>query len=262
MKMLKFIIVLPLLFAPCVFATNLNETNASKASQSEIEYQNSDIFKKAQTAYNEGRYSEASLLYKKLLSHGVKNVEVEYNLANAYFKNTQLPEAVWHYRKAWYAKPRDPDIRANMHFAINAAGAIEPAMGLTEKLFSALSQNEWITGAIGAYFLLMLLLTLGVLIRPSRRSLFRLSLLPLAFIFLCAGGWHHWQQLIDLPEWVVVKTEATALYGPIKESKAHYKIPLAALVRQRSAETKGWVEIEYDGKKGWINKKYIHRVSP
>ncbi len=222
----------------------------------------SEIFLKAQAAYDDGRYAEASLLYEELLGNGVANVEVRYNLANAYFKNAQLPEAVWHYRKAWYAAPRDPDIRANMHFALNAAGAAEPAPGFLEKTLSMLSQNEWIMTAIGAYIAFTLLLILGLLIRPSKRTLFKLSLFPVALILVATGGWWHWQQLGTNPEWVVVKSGATALYGPVEGSTAHYELPLAALVRQRSADSKGWIEIEYDGKNGWLKEEYIHRVSP
>ena len=219
-------------------------------------------FSAAKTAYDEAHYAEAAQLYEQLLSNGVANVEVQYNLANAYFKNAQLPEAVWHYRKAWYAAPRDPDIRANMHFALNAAGAAEPAPDPLAKTLSSLSKNEWLMVAIGAYLLLTLLLMLGLLVRRAKRLLYKLSLLPAALILISAGGLWHWQQFENNPEWVVVKSGATALYGPVEQSTAHYELPLAALVRQRSTDSKGWVEIEYDGKKGWLKQKYIHRVSP
>lgn len=221
-----------------------------------------ETFAAAQAAYDAGRYAEASMLYEKLLSNGVSNVEVQYNLANAYFKNGNLPQAVWHYRKAGYAAPRDPDIQANLHFALTAAGAAEPAPGLIEKSFAVLSQNEWIMVAIGAYVAFTLLLLLGQLIRPARRTLAKLSLLPAALILVAAGGWWQGQQLGANPEWVVVKSGATALYGPVAGSTAHYKVPLAALVRQRGIDSKGWVEIEYDGKNGWLKDEYIQRISP
>jgi tetratricopeptide (TPR) repeat protein len=223
---------------------------------------NDETFAKAQEAYDNGRYAEASMLYEQLLGEGVSNVEVQYNLANAHFKNGDLPSAVWHYRKAWYAAPRDPDILANMHFALNAAGAAEPAASIAQRFFSTLSQNEWVMAAIGGYVLFTLLLILGMLVRPAKRTLAKLSLLPAALILVAAGGWWHWQQLGLHPEWVVVKSGATAFFGPVEGSTAHYKIPLAALVRQRGSDSKGWVEIEYDGKNGWLKAEYIKSVSP
>ena len=79
---------------------------------------------------------------------------------------------------------------------------------------------------------------------------------------LAGGGGYYWQRLSLHPEWVVVRTDATALFGPIKGSTAHYKLPLGALVRQRDTNAKGWIEIEYDGKRGWIPMEYITLISP
>ena len=219
-------------------------------------------FQKAKEAYDAGRYTEAAAHYETLLSNGVSNVEVEYNLANAYFKNAQLPDAVWHYRKAWYAAPRDPDIRANLSFALSAAGASIPSANLLDQSLTELSQVEWIKIAMGAYLLFTLLLLLGQLIRPARRILSQLSLLPAVLLLIAVGGWWNWQQFKRHPEGVVVKNNATALYGPVEGSTAHYKVPLAALVRQRATDAKGWTEIEYDGKIGWLKNEYIVRISP
>jgi len=224
--------------------------------------QKTELFLKAQAAYDAEHYAEASLLYESLLYNDIDNLEVKYNLANAYFKNGNLPEAIIHYRAAWYTAPRDPDIRANMHFALNAAGAIEPVPSFLDKTFSILSQNEWIMAAIGGYIAFTFLLILGMLIRPVKRTLAKLSLLPALLILVAVGGWWHWWQFKSRPEAVIVRSGATALFGPIEGSTAHYKIPLAALVRQQSTDAKGWVEIEYDGKDGWVKAEYIQRVSP
>jgi len=230
---------------------------SAKASQSP-----SEIFLMAQAAYDSGHYAEAAILYDQLAGNGVDNVALYYNLANAHFKNGNLAEAVRHYRKAWYKAPRDPDIRANMFFALNAAGAAEPTPSFIERFFNLLSQTEWIMAAIGGYITFTLLLILGMLIRPAKRTLAKLSLLPAALIVVAAAGWWQGQQLKANPECVVVKSGATALFGPIEGSTAHYKVPSAALVRQHSTDAKGWVEIEYDGKKGWLKNEYIKRVYP
>ena len=231
---------------------------STKASQTH----QSEIFLMAQTAYDAGRYAEAASLYNDLVGKGIDNVEVHYNLANAHFKDGNLPEAVLHYRKAGYQAPRDPDIRANLHFALNAAGVVGPTPSLFERFFNILSQSEWITTAIAGYMAIALLLILGMLIRPARRTLFKSSLVPAALALMALGGWWHWRQLKTNPEWVVVKPGATALFGPIEGTTAHYKIPRAGLVRQCGADPKGWIEIEYDGKKGWVKKGYIKRVCP
>ncbi len=221
-----------------------------------------DTFLKAQTAYDDGRYAEAVVLYNKLLDEGIRNNEVHYNLANAYFKDSDLPNAVWHYRKAWYAAPRDPDIRANLYFALNAAGAVEAEPSAFEKILETLAFGEWLLVAVGSYLLLTLLLAAALLVKAGKRNILKLCLFPIALILLSSAGWWHWHKLNANPEWVVVQTEATALFGPVEGSTAHYKLPLAALVRQLNTDSKGWVEVEYDGKRGWLQMDYISRVSP
>ncbi|MEE9367308.1 MAG: hypothetical protein V3V05_00435 [Pontiella sp.] len=221
-----------------------------------------EVFLKAQAAYDDGRYAEAALLYTTLLDEGISNAEVHYNLANACFKDRDLPTAVWHYRKAWYEMPRDPDIRANLHFALNAAGAIESAPGFIERCLSAISLSEWILLAIAGYILLTVLLLAALLLKPARRNLLKLGLLPATILLIAAAGWRNWHQMRENPEGVVVRTEATALFGPVEGSTAHFKIPLAALVRQSNTDSKGWIEVEYDGKQGWLKSEYISRLSP
>jgi len=221
-----------------------------------------DLFDKAQTVYDDGRYAEAVMLYDNMVSNGVENTEVIYNLANAYFKDGDLPQAVWNYRKAWYAAPRDPDIRANLHFALNAAGAIEPAPGLPGRIFSTLSAGEWISAAIAAYLLLALVLALSLLLRAIRSPLLKVSLIPAALLLIALAGWRYWGQFTNAPEAVIVKSGTTALYGPVEGSTAHFDVPLAAIVRQRGTDPKGWIEIEYDGTTGWVKKDNILLLYP
>lgn len=221
-----------------------------------------DLFTKAQAAYDDGRYAEAVILYDNMMSNGVENTEVIYNLANAYFKDGDLPTAVWHYRKAWYGAPRDPDIRANLHFALNAAGAIEPATGLPGRIFATLSASEWVATIVAAYLLLVLLLAMSMLLRSMRYPLLKASLVPAALLLFAVAGWRYWGQLGKAPEAVVIKSGTTALYGPVEGSTAHFDVPLAALVRQQGSDPKGWIEIEYDGKTGWVKKGNILVLSP
>ncbi len=224
--------------------------------------QNGAVFERAQAAYDDGRYGEAAALYEELLERGIDNAEVHYNLANACFKNSELPNAVLHYRKAAYELPRDPDIAANLHFALNAAGAADTPAPAVERLLGSLSQAEWVLLGTAGYLLLSSLLLLLLCLKNHRRGVLRLMAVPLVLTALAYFGWRYWQGFEQNPEWVVSKTEATALFGPVEGSTAHFKLPLGALVRQKSANSKGWIEIEYDGKEGWLKEAYIRPVSP
>ena len=221
-----------------------------------------ETFQKAQTAYDDGRYAEASLLYGQLLEDGVDNMEVHFNLANAAFKDSDLPTAVQHYRTAWYETPRDPDIEANLRFALNAAGATVPNPGFTGRVLASLTRNEWMVVGVAGYLLLLAMLGLMLIMKQARKNLVKLCTVPVTLLLLSAGGWRYWHALAANPEWVVVKKDATALFGPVEGTTAHYKLPLAALVRQTDTDPKGWIEVEYDGKRGWLKQSDIRRVCP
>lgn len=221
-----------------------------------------EIFDKAQAAYDDGRYAEAVLLYDNLLSEGVSNMELHYNLANAAFKDSDLPKAVFHYRKAWYMAPRDPDINANLHFALNAAGSVEPSQNVLGRVLSSMTKGEWIGVAVVGYVLLAVLLSLMLLLKLGRKTLVKLCVIPLFLLALAFSGWRYWKALETHPEWVVEKNDATALFGPVEGSTAHYKLPLAALVRQTDMNAQGWIEVEYDGKRGWLESDQLRPVSP
>jgi tetratricopeptide (TPR) repeat protein len=220
------------------------------------------MFMDGQAAYDEGRYAEAIHCYESMLSNGVVNAEVHYNLANAFFKSGDLPPAVRHYRTAWYTAPRDPDINANLHFALNAAGAVETAPAFIGRAATALSSREWVMASVAAYLVLSALLILALLVRRARPSLLKLCLVPAAGLLITAGGWWQWQTFRTQPEAVVIKNGVTALFGPIEGSTAHYKIPAGALVRQTASDPKGWVEVEYDRKRGWVRMSDILTLSP
>jgi len=221
-----------------------------------------DAFRQAQTEYDNGRYKEAVACYEGILNQGAGNVEIHYNMANAMFKAGDLPNAVWHYRTAWYKAPRDPDINANLHFALNAAGAVEPAHSITRRFFTSLSSNGWMALATASYLLLSAVLFLSIVLRNARYALLKLSLLPALLLLMAGCGWWEWRTFRIRPEAVVIRSGTTALFGPMDGSTAHYKLPQGALVRQCASDPKGWEEVEYDGKKGWIKTQDIMSLSP
>jgi tetratricopeptide (TPR) repeat protein len=219
-------------------------------------------FLAAETAYDAGNYTAAVKLYEEMLQQGVANPELHYNLANAAFKAGDLPTAVRHYRKAWYSNPRDPDIEANLQFALDAAGAVAPHPGRIDRILVSLSEGEWIAVATGLYLLAAVLAMTALFLPARRRGMLEGAAVALLLVLLCAAGWWQWHRLHLHPEWVVDHAGTTALFGPVEGTTAHYKIPLGALVCQRAVDPKGWIEVEYDGRTGWIKTERATRVSP
>ena len=68
-------------------------------------------------AYREGDFEKAIAHYEQLITDGVRNGRVHYNLGNAYFKNEQLGPALLNYYRAEKLMPGDDDIRQNIEMA-------------------------------------------------------------------------------------------------------------------------------------------------
>jgi tetratricopeptide (TPR) repeat protein len=67
--------------------------------------------------YLNRQFTEAVECYQKLIEQGYEAGELYYNLANAYYKQNSLAEAIRYYEKALLLNPGDEDIRQNLSMA-------------------------------------------------------------------------------------------------------------------------------------------------
>ena len=152
-----------------------------------------ETFRQARKSYDAGDYTKAIEQYELLLNDGISNLELRYNLANAHFRAGHIPEAVQYYRNAWYESPADPDIRANLQYALNAAGAVEPTPTFVERSLTSLSKHSWIRLATAGYILLAILLSAAFLSKQRARAvLLKTCLVPTALLIFSAAGWWQW----------------------------------------------------------------------
>lgn len=79
--------------------------------------QSEDTFEKANDAYADDQFSEAVQLYTSLLDDGLVSTELYFNLGNAYFKQNDLANAIFHYEKAFQLNPADQEVRENLEIA-------------------------------------------------------------------------------------------------------------------------------------------------
>ncbi len=68
----------------------------------------------ANTAYQEQNYQKAEEEYMKLVTEGVKNFELFYNLGNTYFKLNDLGSARLYYEKAAKFEPLNTELNENI----------------------------------------------------------------------------------------------------------------------------------------------------
>lgn len=209
------------------------------------------LFHEAGRAYDEGRMADAVDGYVRLLQQGFGAQELFYNLGNAYFRQGQWGQAILNYRRAWMLRPRDPDVRANLRFALQTAGIPEPVSNTFAKPFLFMSQEEWVVLGVAAYWIGAVLLSLYALWRSRPAWLLRLAGLAGLVLLLSAVGFFQWERLCRAPEVVVTEKGHEALFAPLEGSTAHFTAPEGSILRvvERSGS---WVKVARDDQLGWL----------
>ncbi|HET6443176.1 MAG TPA: tetratricopeptide repeat protein [candidate division Zixibacteria bacterium] len=155
---------------------------------------NVDAIETASRLHASGNYDRAIEIYEQLLTQGVNDSVVFYNLGNAYYSIGDIGRAVANYNRAAQLDPRDPDIKANLELA---RGQItEPFIendpgfiGVLSKITDGwLSVNETAIVALSFWFLAGLLL-IGIRYTRDRelRTGFQYATILVILLLLLAG---------------------------------------------------------------------------
>ena len=120
-------------------------------------YAQQDKFQAAENAYANGLYQNSIDLYQQLIAEPFNQPELYFNLGNAAYKKGDLALAIKSYRRAQYLAPTDPDIRANLRYALKTPELPIPETSRFTRLFFSFSENQWIQFTMGLYALLIML---------------------------------------------------------------------------------------------------------
>jgi tetratricopeptide (TPR) repeat protein len=93
----------------------------TESGQQALLDQGNRAFEQALDSTNEqqaqGYYRQAIEAYQQLLTAGVHNAKLHYNLGNAYFLHHDLGRAILHYRRGLQLEPANQRLRANLRYA-------------------------------------------------------------------------------------------------------------------------------------------------
>lgn len=211
----------------------------------------SDLFAAAGQAYDAGRFGDAEKLYRQLLERGDTAPELLFNLGNALFKQARYGEAVLAYRRAWYFRPRDADVRANLRLAQQETTAAETDLPAWKRLLLYVSAEEWRHSAAAAYWLAALAATAYLVAGRRWAWLRRLAVVTALLALVSAGGWTVWNRLAQRPEIVVIQGPQQALYAPLEGATPHFSLPAGSIARVRE-RSGSWLEVQSGDRTGWI----------
>lgn len=223
----------------------------------------------ANAAYNEGNFEKAAATYEQILAQNLHSAALYYNLANAYFKQNKLGEALLNYNRASRIAPGDEDIRHNQEYAEKMTkDSIEkiPEFFLTTWLRSvrgAMSCTAWTVLSIVMLAVALVMALLYLLAqRMSLRKVgfYTMAVALLLFVATSIFAISERNQLVGRSEAIVMSTAASVKSSPDRSATELFVLHEGTKV-SIGATTDGWAEVRIaDGRKGWIEDKRIERI--
>ena len=181
------------------------------------------IFQQANEAYEAEHYADAADLYLQLIPDH-QSAALHYNLGNTYYRLNQFGPAILHYEKALALQPSNPDIRANLKLAREAAQLPDTTPNWAQSLALKLPANSWAWITTSCFWIALACILLPRL--WDRQSLLTRSVATLTILVFLTGivalyGWHHLAQRgIALSEEAALKNSPTNSAAPQHYLKA------------------------------------------
>ena len=215
----------------------------------------------ADSAYVDGNYQKAIMLYDSLLSEGI-SAEVYYNLGNAYYRIEDITHAVLYYERALQLAPGDDDIRFNLQMA--RAKTIDKIVPESEPFFvtwyhslvNITSVDGWAYIALLSLALALVLALIYLFASPVwlRKIGFFGAFLTIA-VFLLANLLA-WQQLDTLTHHkgaIIMEAAVTVKSTPAKNGTDLFVLHEGTKVTIVDDSMREWKEVRLaDGKRGWL----------
>lgn len=228
--------------------------------------QNSTLFEKGNTLYNQGKYNEAVGAYKAILDTKNHSAELYYNLGNTYYKLNKVAPSIYYYEKALQLAPNDGDIKNNLAFArnmtIDAIDAI-PEAGLSKLIKSItnyMTFDGWAKTAVVLVFCFVVLFLFYYFAYSTlrKRMAFIGIMVSIFLIVITLTLAFHKYNLDknDKPAIVFVQ-ESKVKSEPNLRSEESFTLHEGTKV-QILDTVKSWKKIKLaDGKTGWISQDDI-----
>lgn len=226
------------------------------------------LFERANEAYKAAQYDSAKTLYSEIVNNGFVSPVLYYNLANAHFKDGNIPASILYLERARRLAPADGDILYNLEvansFVSDKIEAVDPIFinQWWTQLAQRLSTTAWawifiaLLSACAVFFTLFF-------VSPSRQwrqlgFLGGLFCLALATGALALG--YKGKSLLEKEEAVVFAASVNVKSEPSLNATVQFVIHEGLKVEVEDSEGE-WVRIKLaDGNSGWIPNQSIERI--
>jgi hypothetical protein len=207
-----------------------------------------------------GDFAKAAAAYEELIASSGPSATRLYNLGNARFKLKEHGPAILAYERAALLAPRDPDIRANLKMARQAAAAYEepPAHSWWESVLHACSLHEWSWITMGSGVLIGVVVLVGGIAGFSRRWIKRVTItgMILGVIAGSLGGFALWHRQNETKLGIVTAADATLRLSPFADATSAGTPGIGRTIHL-GERSNGWIYGTVPGTslRGWLPDK-------
>ena len=226
-------------------------------------------FNKAADLYSSGKYKESLDEWMSVYNTGVRSANLDYNIANAFFKVSNIPGAILFYERALLLKPADEDIQYNLQIARTLV--VDKFVEIPELFFIrwfnfislTLSTNLWAKISITAFILFLGALSLYIYSSRYRYKVIGFWL-AIFLILLSISSVSFSSRNRNL----IYNNHKAILFSPLvngKSSPDNSGTDLFVLHEGTRVtiedEVGGWYEIRLsDGNKGWVPSNSLDKI--
>lgn len=228
-----------------------------------------ETFDKANSAYADDEFEEAIQLYNSLLDEGLVSADLYFNLGNAYFKQNDLANAIWHYEKALQYDPTDPEIKENLEIANTQT--IDKVKEVPQSQFNSmiytithtfkLNTWAWVSIIFSVLFGLFIIFYFRSPTVKGKRKNFSVAMifLVLAVSSLFFGRFQN-ELLEDQSYAIIFENQLPAYVEPNPRSDINFELNRGTKVRLGST-FREFTQIELpDGSKAWVKTSALKKL--
>jgi tetratricopeptide (TPR) repeat protein len=222
---------------------------------------NKDKFYQGVTYFTAGSYKEALQVWTEVYNTGYRSANLDYNIANAYFKLNNIPSAILFYERAYLLKPADENINYNLQIARTLI--VDRFQEIPELFFVKwynfislfLSTNSWAKISITSFILFLLFLSLYIYSSMYRHKVFGFWL-GILFIILSFSSYAFAQRnkslVYNSHKAIISSPLISGKSSPDKSGNDLFVLHEGTKVSVED-EVGEWLEIRLsDGNKGWV----------
>jgi tetratricopeptide (TPR) repeat protein len=239
-----------ILFFVSVFIQGVSSQNTNK-----------DKFYQGVTYFTAGSYKEALQTWTEIYNTGYRSANLEYNIANAYFKLNNIPSAILFYERALLLKPVDEDINYNLQVARTLI--VDRFQEIPELFFIRwynfvslfLSTNTWAKISLASFVIFLLTLSLYIYSSRHRQKILGFWF-AVCFLFLSAStlafSIRNKSLVYDSHKAIISSPDVSGKSSPDKSGTDLFVLHEGTKVTVEDSVGE-WLEIRLsDGNKGWV----------